>query len=149
MKRSHGRRSAKKSVKRSVRRSPAKRRSMRRSARKGGKRSFDKPRIERNTNKQMKVLDAFAAGKVTEAATIKALQELYCPTKLNLRYKKEVLDKLKAGELSKEEAERKLHFFLRLEHEFVPRNNANKKVNKKNNNNNKKNNNNNKKNNNN
>lgn len=144
-------RSNKRSVKRSNKRSTKKHSTKKRS---GGQRPpfKGKPRIERNTTKPMKVLDAFVDGKLSEAMTVKALQELYCPTKLNMTYKKDVLDKLKKGELSKEEAERKMHFFVRLEHDFVPKNNANKKRsnnNKKNNNNKKRSNNNNKKNNNN
>lgn len=129
----------------SKRHSASKKRSTTKRSMKGGqmkKRSFKKPRVERNTTKSMKVLDAFVDGKLSEAMTVKALQELYCPTKLNTKYKKDVLDKLKKGELTKEEAERKLHFFVRLEHEFVPKNNANKRVVNKKNNNNKRNNNN-------
>ena len=85
------------------------------------------PRIERNTTKQIKLLEEFVKGKKTNTATIKSLHELYCPGKLNDKYAKEILDKLKKKELTEEEAERKLHFFLRLEHAFIPRNNNNKK----------------------
>lgn len=161
MKKSYKKRSAKKSMKMSAKRSMKKsvKRSMKRSTKKSSKKrggqirknSFKRRGPNRNTKIQIDVLDKFVDGKLSDAATIKSLQESYCPSiKLNLKYKKEVLDKLKKGELQKDEAERKLHFFSRLEHEFVPRNdkknnnrkpNNMKQNNKKNNNNNKKNNN--------
>lgn len=87
----------------------------------------------------MKVLDDFQAGKLTLAKTVGELQDIFCPTKLNLKFKKEVLEQFKKGEISKEEAERKLHMFFRFEREFIPKNTmtANKNKNKNKNNNNK------------
>lgn len=95
----------------------------------GGKR-FGRPPPPPNPE-AIKILDEFSEGKITLAKAVTELQDIYCPSKLNLSYKKEVLESLKKGELQKDEAERKLRFFFRLPHEFVPKNkpNGNKKNN--------------------
>ena len=87
------------------------------------KRSPRNHKRERNTTKQIKLLEEFVKGKKTNAALVKSLHDLYCPGKLNDEYVKDILEKLKKKELTEEEAERKLHFFMRLEHKFVPRKN--------------------------
>ena len=88
----------------------------------------------RNTKESMTILNKYVKGDIKNANdTIKHLEKVFLPTQLNLTYKKDILEQLKKGKLTAEEAERKLHFFVRLEREFVPRNN-NKKSNEKPNN---------------
>lgn len=103
----------------------------RKKTQKGGKRFNKRPPLPPNPE-VIKILDEFTEGKITLAKAVTELQDIFCPSKLNLSYKKEVLEALKKGELPKDEAERKLRFFFRLPHEFIPKNkppNGNKKNN--------------------
>lgn len=86
----------------------------------------------RDTKESMEILEKFTKGDKNANETIKDLQQIFLRSDLNDKYKKDILDKLKSGELTSEEAERKLHFFIRLEREFVSRNNSNKKPSPKN-----------------
>lgn len=107
-------------------------RSPRKSKKTGGKKRFGRRPPPPPNPEAIKILDEFLEGKVTLAKAVTELQDIYCPSKLNLTYKKEILELLKKGELQKEEAERKLRFFFRLPHEFIPKNkpvNGNKKNN--------------------
>ena len=97
------------------------------------KRFYGRPE---NAEKRMEVLDKFVSGKATLVKTITELGEMYCPAKLNLIYKKDILEKLKKGEYTKEQADGKLRFFYHLPHEFTPRPNGNKRSNRKSRNNN-------------
>jgi hypothetical protein len=96
------------------------------------KHSPSKRFYNRDTKESMEILEKFTKGDKNANETIKDLQQIFLRSDLNDKYKKDILDKLKSGELTSEEAERKLHFFIRLEREFVSRNNSNKKPSPKN-----------------
>jgi hypothetical protein len=96
------------------------------------KHSPSKRFYNRDTKESMEILEKFTKGDKNANETIKDLHQIFLRSDLNDKYKKDILDKLKSGELTSEEAERKLHFFIRLEREFVSRNNSNKKPSPKN-----------------
>jgi len=87
------------------------------------KSSFQKGRFpERNTTEAIKIVKSFKDGSKNEEETLTELYDIYFPKKLNLKYKNEILDKIKSNEYTLEEGERKLHWFFRLPHEYIERN---------------------------
>ena len=91
------------------------------------KSSFGKGRFpERNTTESMKIVESYKSGDKNEGETLTELYDVYFPKHLNLKYKNEVLGKIKSNEYTTEEGERKLHWFFRLPHEYVERSNANR-----------------------
>ena len=87
------------------------------------KSSFGKGRFpERNTTESMKIVESYKSGDKNEGETLTELYDVYFPKHLNLKYKNEVLGKIKSNEYTTEEGERKLHWFFRLPHEYIERN---------------------------
>ena len=79
----------------------------------------------RNSSKAIEILNKFKNGSANSKNTIESLQKLYLPTNLNQKYIKEKLDKIQNNQLSVEDGERELHFLIRLEREYIPRNSLN------------------------
>src|SRR3989304_2550867 len=83
---------------------------------------------QRDTTEAMKLIRSFVEDKLNEDQILEELHKVYFPSDLNLKYKKEILGKLKSKEYTEEEGERKLHWFFRLPYTYIEKTNKSTEI---------------------